>query len=59
MTLMPMDEKTNALTDPEPEQNPSEAIQEEQLNEVTGGSGSGSTDPVGGIVRLNHNQNVA
>ena len=56
---MPMDEKTKAATLPEPEQNASEPLREEQLNEVTGGSGSGSTDPVGGIVRLNHNQNVA
>ena len=55
---MPTDEKTNALTVPEPEQNASEAIPEEQLNEVAGGSGSGSTDTQFGI-RLNHNQNVA
>lgn len=55
---MQTDEKTKELKVPEPEQNASEALPEEQLNEVTGGSGAGSTDPGVGI-RLNHNQNVA
>ena len=56
---MPMDENTNALTLPQPEQNASKPLNEEQLDEVSGGGGSGSTDPGTGVVRLNHNQNVA
>lgn len=52
-----MDEKANAVKLPEPEQNASEALGEEQLNGVVGGSGSGSTDPSYGI-KLNHNQNL-
>jgi hypothetical protein len=53
----PVDEKANAVKLPEPEQNASEALGEEQLNGVVGGSGSGSTDPSYGI-KLNHNQNL-
>jgi hypothetical protein len=53
-----MDEKTNDSTLPEPEENASETLKEEQLNLVAGGGDSGSTDPVLGV-KLNHNQNVA
>ena len=53
-----MDEKASASTLPEPEQNASETLVEEQLDNVAGGGGSGSTDPATGI-RLNHNQNAA
>ena len=53
-----MDEKKIESTLPEPEQVVSEPLNEEQLDHVAGGGGSGATDPEPGI-RLNHNQNVA
>lgn len=53
-----MDENTNGSTLPDPEQNASDALTEEQLNNVSGGGNSGLSGPSGGV-ELNHNQNVA